>query len=496
MTVSGTVTFQRLQIQGFPARLGPALVTKPARFVDVEVRSLAGACYGSTSTDATGAYSLVVRPPAGTSLQVYAWTRSEYDALRNVTVHNDLAPSVNTHCNGNVFRHASSTFPEGANATVNFLVPYNPGHASNRPSIGFNVYDVLVGCTEGIRLATGTVPPVCHAYVKLGNNADLGGVSFLGISENALSILGGAAGLLDTSDTDYFDDGVVAHEYHHFVEFNVCHTLSRPENHGSLTSPELEPGFAWSEGHATGFGCLVRGDPLYIDTSGTGGVAGGFTWNVESVAQTNRGIGSEHSVFELLWDLGDGTGGIPDTDLDGVAAPLSALYGAYVGFVPATDSPYLGLLLDRLVAGGSVTAPQITGLTLAPENHSITYPLAGNDVWPLPLPRPGSVNGTADHTGAAGLNYCRACTAWYRLILAAPAVVNLNLTITPIAGFGSNLNLYVAANADKTVTPFALSTNPGGAPENISGLNLAAGTYLVIVQAAPGDKANFTLNAN
>ena len=488
--VTGTVTYQRLALHA--GGLGPALELRPARFVDVQVRIAGGGtCYGTGSADQGGGFTLLVRPPQGSSLEVWAFSRTNQDPLRRVTVHNALPPTSNTHTDSNVFTFTSSPFTAGAAAPVTMEIPYNPGHPSARPSIGFGALDVLLTCSESIRTATGSAPSLCHAYTRLGNNGATG-TSFYSHNARALTLLGGASGNLDGSDTDYFDDGVIAHEYHHFVEYHNAHTLTRG---GSHAGEKLEPNFSWSEGQATGFGCLHRADPAYIDTYNTSGTGVFISQSAENWSQSVRGIGGEETVAELVWDLGDGGSGPTDTDGDVAALPLGSLLSAFFGFDVATDAPYIGLLLDRLQTAGSISTADLSTLMITPENQQISYPLTGDDVWPIPLAIPGQGDGTCDSTTG---NRCRGLDAsrWYGFTLGAAQTLTFDLDIHDVAGSGNDLNLYLLRASGTQVDS---SFNGSNVSERIGPITLAAGVYLVRVEASclgAGNKADFTLTVS
>lgn len=490
VTVAGSVTYQRLVLS--PGGLGPALELRPARFVDVQVRIAGGGtCYGTGSADATGSFALTARPPAGSSLEVWAFSRTNQDALRRVTVHNALPPSSNSHTDANVFTFTSDAFTAGAAAPVSLEVPYDRASLSSRPSIGFGLLDVLLTCSESVRLATGSPPPLCHAYTRLGNNGSTG-TSFYSHSSRALTLLGGASGNLDGSDTDYFDDGVIAHEYHHFVEYQLAHTLTRG---GSHAGQELEANFSWSEGQATGFGCLHRATPLYVDTYGTSGSGVFISQSAENWSQSVRGIGGEETVAELVWDLGDGGAGPADTDGDVAALSMSQILSAFFGFDPASDAPYLGLLLDRLQTSGAISQGDLATLMISPENQQIAYPLTGDDVWPIPLSVPGGASGRCDSTVG---NRCRGLDAsrWYGFTLSSSATLTFDLAIQDIAGSGNDLNLYLLRSSGETIDS---SSNGSSTPEQIGPISLGAGHYLVRVEGSclgAGNKADFTLTVS
>ena len=491
VTITGTVLYERKALTA--GGLSAGLVARPARWVDVElIESGTGTCYGATSADATGAYVLVGNPPQGTTVSVVAYSRTDYDPLRNVTAHSALPPSSNVHTNADCFSQASTPF-SAASATVNLTVPYNPGDPNYRPSIGFGLLDILLGCSEAIRTSVSETPPLCHAYTQLGNGGATG--TYYDSFAHALSVLAGMAGDLDGTDTDYFDDGVVAHEYGHFVEFNMAASRNRGGPH---SGQNLEPPFAWSEGAATGWGCLLRKDPMYIDTVGTSGGTS-ISVSVENwTPQTVRGIGGEETVTELVWDLVDGTAGYPSTDGDGCAIAFAPLYAQFLSYDPSQVVPYIGTLLDRAVNPVGASPATIAALMVAPENQQISYPLTGNDVWPVPLAVPGTANGSCDSLQGSNKSQCRGLTSsvWYRFSVASAVARTFTLTIGTTAGNGDNLNLYLETFAG---VPLGQSTNAGAATETIGPITLQPGNYIVRVEAdcsGQGNQATFTLTAN
>lgn len=502
--ISGTVRFQRLRLK--TTGLGPELDLLPARHVDVEVRIQAdGSCLGRTSTDASGAYSVAVAPEDGTVMQVVVFSRTAFDPTRDYTVHNADPPVSNTHDPNNAYSFTINDVPGTGSQVVDIDVPYIFGGA--RPSIGFGTLDIVVTCIDQVAAAvTPTAVAPVHIYTRLGNNTTLNGASFYRPGANAIALLAGAAGQEDSTDTDYFDDAVVAHELGHYVENTLSHSLSRGGRH---SGEPLEPNFAFSEGHATGFGNLLLGTPLYIDSRTTNDDLF-FSVSVENVTgpADPPGIGGEFTVAEIIWDLGDGGAGPADGDADGVNTSLASLYASLTTFNPDVDAPYIGLFLDRLdnAPGNTVNAAQLTGLMLAPENQGITYPVPANEVFPTPIAIGGAAEtGTCDSLPGSNKNMCRGITTtrWYRLSIPAQTTVTVALTITPIAGSGDNLNLFVFSNRD-IVNPLSSSTNGGATGEQIV-TSLGLGEYLICVEAAyasancvtgTGNRADFSLTVN
>ena len=479
ITISGDVRYERLQLSLLG--LGPLTEWRPARRIDVEVRAAGGGtCYGRTSTDASGAYSFVVQPPAGASIEVAVFSRTLDAANHDIIVHDANPPFTNTHAETNVFDHESAPFL-AANAVVDIDVPYGTG--GDRPSVGFGLLDTLVTCWDRLRAVGATPGERLHAYTRLGNNGSLG-TSYYSHSTRSLAILGGAAGLEDDSDTDYFDDAVVAHEFMHFVDKLISHNMSRG---GAHSGELLEPAFAWSEGMATGFGCLLLQSPHYMDSSKTDATKANtvrFYTNAENAtAYDPPGIGSEFTVAEVVWDCADGDAGA-DTDSDGVDTPFGDLVDAIASFDPFTDGPYLGLFLSRLEAGSATITPGGLSAFLAggPENQGVSYPPSGDDVWPKAITVGGAV-ATGELTSDVA-NPCRALDAshWYQFTLNAAAVVTIDLTVIGVAPTADNLNMYLFNNQEVNFA-VASSTNLGGANESIFA-PLGAGTYILRVEAS------------
>ncbi|MDA1195580.1 MAG: hypothetical protein O2894_10405, partial [Planctomycetota bacterium] len=501
ITIQGRIRFDRLVYT--TSGLGPATETRPARYIDVEIRSAGGAtCYGRTSTDANGDYAILVTPDAGTQIEVAVFSRTSADPTHDLTVHEADPPNFNVHSQNNVYCRASAPFV-AASSVRDLTVPYG-NDPTSRPAIGFGLLDVLAGLVDGVQQATAVTLPTLHAYTRLGNNASIFNTSYYSHGARSIAILGGAAGLPDTSDTDYFDDGVIAHEFHHFIDRSLSHSWSRGGPHGGQ---DLEPAFAWSEGLATGFGQLMLGSRFYIDTANTNSAFPGsllFLMNVENATLLDgNGIGDEFSMAEILWDLGDDSTPTGDLDADGVNVPLADLYAALSSFSPAVDGPYVGLFLQRLVAASAaIDTPGMASFldgTTGPENQQISFPPAGGDVFPTVITLGGmdasSVSSIPTGPGAANPCRQRPTSHWYHLTLGVASNVTIQLQITPTPGSGDNLDLFLMSNQD-TFTPIAQSTQ-GGATETIATF-LQAGTYVILVQAScqSNNAATYTLTVN
>jgi hypothetical protein len=104
------------------------------------------------------------------------------------------------------------------------------------------------------------------------------------------------------SDTDEFDQHVVAHEFQHYLES----ALSRGDSPGGphSLSDLLDMRVSFSEGYADAFAAMVLNDPLYRDSFGTS-QASSIQLDIESQPSQAPGWYSEVSVARIAWDLFD-----------------------------------------------------------------------------------------------------------------------------------------------------------------------------------------------
>ena len=507
IVVTGVIRYERLSLSP-TSGLGSSLQVLPARHVDVEIRSPGGsACFGRTTTNASGQYSITILADVGTVLEVAAHSRTVADPSRDVFVHNgNTPPATNSHAGDDAFIASSGQFGASVSNAVDLTVPWNPGSTVDRPSIGFAVLDTLIKCWDTVTAAGSGALPTLHAYTRLGNNGVIGS-SFYSTTANAIAIKGGAAANLDGSDTDYFDDPVIAHEFGHYVEANLAHSMSRGGAHGG---EPLEPAFAFSEGQASGFGQLILQSPFYIDSfRNSPGSFGVLDIEALGSSQQSIGIGSEDVSAEVIYDLGDGgPDGPASTDGDTIGLPYSEVFGAMFTLNPAFDAPYIALYLERLLGlSATLTNTQISALLSGtpgdPPSQGIAWPVTGTpDDWPIQLAIPSTVGSAAPVDSLPGANKVQqngfTSTSWHQFTLPASQQVTITLNITPAAGGGDDLDLFLYDN-DDTFNPIQFSNNSGAAAEQIGPVTLPAGTYIVVVDAFSKflpNRANYSLTIN
>lgn len=129
-----------------------------------------------------------------------------------------------------------------------------------------------------------------------------------------LFILGGVNGDVNYTDTDHFDNSIIAHEYFHFLEdtYSVSDSPGGSHNGNQLLDPRL----AWSEGVAQYFQAVMTNISRVLDTVGNNSGASNLIVNYSVELSENdiplrdgEGEFREFSIARLLWDAFDITPG-------------------------------------------------------------------------------------------------------------------------------------------------------------------------------------------
>ncbi len=310
VTVSGRATYDRVP---FSSVVSSGLdysntSAQPIREAVVELVHSSGGTLATSTTDSNGIYALTA--PASTNVFV----RVKAQSRRTTTPARDMRVMNNT--NGNALYVLDSTvFNTGsASLTRNLHAGSGWGGSSYtgvRGAAPFAILDTLLTATDFV-VDNGDATldlPALDVFWSTLNNASSGDVT-LGQIESTLyrtaSTGGAPAGIYvlgdANTDTDEYDQHVLAHEFHHFFE----DTISRTDTTGGSHSPDerLDMRLAFSEGFANAFSAMVLGDPLYSDSLGPQ-QAQRFWFNMESNAATPAGWFNEASIQSVTWDLFD-----------------------------------------------------------------------------------------------------------------------------------------------------------------------------------------------
>ncbi|MES2425216.1 MAG: hypothetical protein V4562_12355 [Pseudomonadota bacterium] len=314
-TVSGKITFDFVPVAvsgGTPRLDYGSTARRPARSVVVEaVDSTTQAVVVSTSTNASGDYSLVV--PNGRTVYIRAMAKM----LRSGSNTADFSVIDNTN-QGAQWAIVGAPFSTGGAATQNLNAPsgwtgtaYNDAQRAAGP---FAILDTVYQATQRIiSVDSGISFPQLFINWSPNNVASGGDISqgqirtsfFLtsnnnGVITRNLYILGRA-----NSDTDEYDAHVVAHEFGHYLQDAFSRDDTLGGAHGGVND-RLDMRVAFSEGWGNGWSAIALNNPIYSDTGGANQASGG-TFDVRLGEPSNAGWFKESSVERIFWDLSGST---------------------------------------------------------------------------------------------------------------------------------------------------------------------------------------------
>lgn len=195
------------------------------------------------------------------------------------------------------------------NAAVGFDAQGNANTDGNsRQSAAFSVLEVIYSGTRKILETDPNLSmPALNVYwspanVGTGGDREKGqiGTSHFasGGAMPGLFILGKA-----DADTDEFDQGVLGHEFGHYLQSALSYSDNPGGSHavGDFKDASL----AYGEGYGTALGGLLIGSPFYIDTSGPRQGNGSITnLTIATPDGKRKGFYSEESVGYVMYNMG------------------------------------------------------------------------------------------------------------------------------------------------------------------------------------------------
>lgn len=395
VTWQGTVTYEARRPT--PRGASQARTRHPARHVRVQLKDATGAVLGETFADEHGAFALEADRNAAHALVVVASIDHDGHVL-------DVARD-----GGGTRAHEIAVPVPDPSAPVALNVTDEHVGAG-----ALHILDMLLLGVQAVREWTGeTLPPFFSYWDRgvttnwsfyFGARGELRGRRRYGIE-----LLGGEPNQQATTDTDEHDAMIVLHELGHFV----MDVLSSDSSHGGQhpRGALIDPGLAWEEGRATWFATMVLRSPRYQDTIGLEPMGSlRVDHDLERGDREDvRGMGSESSVGEVLWDLADGADGIPDADRDPVALGPGAVLRAMMelGHEPGAF-PALPTFLRHLVKRELVGAEPLTELLTRGGQPSTLLPATDRAPWPRDVDLPGSasakIDGATDPAPSGGPN--------------------------------------------------------------------------------------------
>ncbi|WP_188152224.1 hypothetical protein [Teredinibacter waterburyi] len=306
VVISGTITYDYVPHSTSGALDYDAAEARPARNITVVLEDQGGEIVDRSVTDVNGNYQL--SSPENTVVRVVAQAEiAEYDGpIWQLRIVDNTAAYA-------LYGLAGSLVNSGSSASVRNL------HASSGWDAGEQAYTaprsaapfaILDSIEEALALIRGVDTTVTMPLLEVGwseNNIPVDGDLTLGeigtsayYPENArIYILGS-----DGGDTDEYDRTVILHEFQHYLEA----AISRSDNIGGSHSLQdsLDMRVAFGEGYANAFAGLFAGTSVYQDSYGPGQTRG-FSINLESNINRNKGWFNELAITEVVYDMFDST---------------------------------------------------------------------------------------------------------------------------------------------------------------------------------------------
>lgn len=373
--ISGHAFYQKIDVTNEGLDLSHPVMT-PIRNARVEVFSRSSqAIVAVTETDARGRFSAPV--PFDPNLTVRVLSR-----LRG----SDLRVADNTN-QSQVYSISTDIDGRDTRADV-VLADYS------RVSGAFNILELIQRGNDTIKTADPSItPPAITIFWstknrKGGGTINIGqglvGTTYFSLVNNTAYVLGDRNDHGADSDSDEFDDAVIAHEYAHMLAAKFSRDDSPGGVHG--LGDMLDPRVAWSEGWANFFSAAVRNDAIWRDSYGANGV-NVLRYDLEEnvPAGDKPGYWSEASVDTILWDLYDDRADAGDD----VQYPFSQIWNAFTDL--ANDRfVYLPYFLEHFIARNPSSADALRTIV---QSRSIDFqpnvrPSVSN---PFPTPMSGSV---------------------------------------------------------------------------------------------------------
>ena len=289
VSITGKATFDRVPLNTSGALDFNNITQHPIKEVVVEA-ICNDVVIASSLTDAHGDYTLSV---PGNASNVFVRVKTQLFKTGQPSW--DVAIIDESQSLELIFAMDSNPFDSGVNDSVLNLHASSgwngSTYASTRVAAPFAILDTIYDAMQLVLAEDSNIvfPPL----EVLWSSTNLSGSFYI---NNQISVLGGL------SDTDEFDEHVIAHEWGHYFQdaFSRDDSIGGPHSSGDI----LDIRVAFSEGFGNAFSSMVTGDEIYKDSQSVF-LSNGFTINVESNTCPNEGWYSECSVQSVLYDFFD-----------------------------------------------------------------------------------------------------------------------------------------------------------------------------------------------
>ncbi len=304
----------------------------PARGVLIEA-IVNNSAVASTVTDSSGMYKLQVPVATGVVLRVSARLQ------RTTSPTYDFQVVDNTN-NRALYTMQSSPFDvvdAKTQLTKNLNADSGWGgtsYTSTRVAAPFAILDTVYRAVLMVQSAATIDMPPLEINWSVNNTTASGDIANGQIvashysTDGKLYILGKA-----NTDTDEYDDHVIAHEWGHYFEnnFSRADSIGGPHSNGD----KLDPRVAFSEGFGNAISGMIMNNQYYIDTYGSS-QNGGFTFDLEdnSFDESAEGWFSEASIQAILYDIFDTN----NDGVDTVSMGFKPIYDVLTGSQKSTNA--------------------------------------------------------------------------------------------------------------------------------------------------------------
>lgn len=330
--ISGTITYDFVPANSNNIGLDYAN-TRPevVKNVIVELIDSSDTTIASTSTDINGSYSFGdVTPSTSVKVRVLA------KMFMSGTPSWDVKVVDNTN-NNSLYVMEGSLLSSGTTSSTRDLHASSgwggSSYSSTRTAAPFAMIDDVYHSMQTVlgADAQAVFAPLLVNWsiynVPLSGDETLGQITTSHYTDGNLFILGDA----DT-DTDEYDDHVIAHEWGHYYEDKFSRMDSIGGSHGD--GHILDIRVAFSEGWGNAFSGMALDDPVYFDTSGSN-QSTGFKFDVETdTTPLSPGWYSESSIQRILYDLYDEN----SDSSDNLHFGFGAIHQVFVGTVKVTPA--------------------------------------------------------------------------------------------------------------------------------------------------------------
>ena len=379
VSVNGVVTYDSV-----PNSTGPlayaATIQKPVRGATVQLVSATQAVLATTTTDASGNYSVSVAQGSTFFVRVRAALLSTGASSWDVTVRdNTQGEGVYALDSGSLVA-VGSTIQKDVNAPSGWN---GTSYGALRAAAPFAILDTIYTAQQKVlSVAPASAFPALKVLWSVNNlpasgNPALGqiGTTFFTNTTTGAAIY--VLGKADV-DTDEYDASVIAHEWGHYYQSVFSRDDSPGGEHGS--NDLLDRRVAFSEGWGNAWSGIALGRANYTDSAGPGqGI--GLNSNLSVGAALAKGWFNEDSIQYVLWTL---------NQVAGFGPIHAAMTGPLKGGVAVTSIHPFNVALKTVSASAAASfAPLLTSESIDATSDAwgTTEANNGGSVVALPMYR-------------------------------------------------------------------------------------------------------------